>query len=140
MMEWVKVFHIVMMVSWFAGLFYLPRLFVNHAACTHDDIAEQLSAMEARLYRFVTPMMWLTLLSGTALAWMQWDYIQGETWFYLKVATVGFLVWYHFHCGCLVKTFAEQKNQRSHVFYRWFNEAPVLALVVIVIMVIVRPF
>lgn len=139
-MEWLKVFHIVMMVSWFAGLFYLPRLFVNHAACTHDAIAEQLSAMEGRLYRFVTPMMWLTLLSGTLLAWMQWDYLQSEAWFHIKVTMVVFLVAYHIYCGHLIRIFAEQENQRSHVFYRWFNEAPVLALVVIVSMVIVRPF
>jgi len=138
--EWVKVFHIVMMVSWFAGLFYLPRLFVNHAACTKDDVSAQLSAMEGRLYRFVTPMMWLTLLSGFVLAWAQWNYLQVAAWFYIKVTTVGFLVWYHFRCGGLVKMFAEKKNRRSHVFYRWFNEAPVLALVVIVSMVIVRPF
>ena len=139
-MEWIKAFHIAMMVSWFAGLFYLPRLFVNHAACTHDAVAEQLAGMEHRLYRFVTPMMWLTLASGSTLAWMQWDYLHMEIWFHLKVSMVGLLVWYHFYCGHLVQVFAQKNNQRSHVFYRWFNEAPVLALFVIVSLVVVRPW
>jgi len=139
-MEWIKAFHIAMMVSWFAGLFYLPRLFVNHAACTHDAVAEQLAGMEHRLYRFVTPMMWLTLLSGSTLAWMQWDYLQTELWFHIKVTIVGFLIAYHFYCGHLVRVFSEHDNQRNHVFYRWFNEIPVLALFAIVTLVMVRPW
>jgi len=139
-MEWIKVFHIVMMVSWFAGLFYLPRLFVNHADFSEGVIHERLSLMEGKLYRFVTPMMWLTLISGTALAWMQWSYLQSEVWFYAKVTIVGLLVWYHFHCGHLVRVFAKGENIRSHIFYRWFNEAPVFGLIGAVILVIVRPF
>jgi len=139
-MEWVKVFHIVMMVSWFAGLFYLPRLFVNHAEFNKGDVHERLALMEYKLYRFVTPMMFLTLITGTALAWMQWDYLQSEIWFYIKVSIVGLLVWYHFYCGHLVKVFAEGKNNRNHVFYRWFNEAPVFGLLGAVILVILRPF
>ncbi|MDQ6963263.1 MAG: CopD family protein [Mariprofundaceae bacterium] len=139
-MEWLKVFHIVMMVSWFAGLFYLPRLFVNHAAFDEGPVHDRLSMMEAKLYRFVTPMMLLTIISGSALTWMQWTYLQVETWFYLKLAIVLLLVGYHHYCGCLVKIFAQQRNARSHVFYRWFNEAPVFGLLFIVILVIVRPF
>jgi len=139
-MEWVKVFHIVMMVSWFAGLFYLPRLFVNHAEFGEGAVHERLALMEYKLYRFVTPMMILTLITGTGLAWMQWDYLQDEAWFYAKVSIVGLLVAYHLYCGHLVKIFAEGKNNRNHVFYRWFNEAPVFGLLGAVILVIVRPF
>jgi len=139
-MEWIKVFHIVMMVSWFAGLFYLPRLFVNHAEFSHGAIHERLSIMEGKLYRFVTPMMWLTIISGATMAWLQWAYISTEPWFYIKISIVGLLVWYHVYCGYLVKMFAEQRNVRRHVFYRWFNEAPVFGLIFIVIMVVIRPF
>jgi len=139
-MEWVKVFHIVMMVSWFAGLFYLPRLFVNHAEFNDGDVHERLVLMEYKLYRFVTPMMFLTLITGTVLAWMQWDSLQGESWFYIKVGIVSLLVWYHFYCGHLVKVFAGGKNNRNHVFYRWFNEAPVFGLLGAVILVVLRPF
>lgn len=139
-MEWLKVFHIVMMVSWFAGLFYLPRLFVNHALFSDGEVHQRLSLMEAKLYRFVSPMMWLTILSGSILAWMQWEYLKVEAWFHLKVSLVVLLIGYHHYCGILVKTFAQQKNIRGHVFYRWFNEAPVFALIFIIILVIVRPF
>ncbi|MDX8397706.1 MAG: CopD family protein [Mariprofundaceae bacterium] len=139
-MEWIKVFHIIMMVSWFAGLFYLPRLFVNHAEFSEGAVHERLALMEAKLYRFVTPMMWLTIISGTALVTMQWDYLKVETWFYLKVSVVGLLVWYHFYCGHLVRVFQAGENSRHHVFYRWFNEAPVFGLLAIIALVIVRPF
>ncbi len=139
-MLWIKAFHIVMMVSWFAGLFYLPRIFVNHAMVAAGPVHEQLAGMERRLYRFVTPIMWLTLISGAALAWMMWDYLADEIWFRAKLAVVALLVAYHYYCGHLLRVFAAGRNTRSHVFYRWFNEAPVLALIAIVVLVIVRPF
>jgi putative membrane protein len=139
-MEWVKVFHIVMMVSWFAGLFYLPRLFVNHAEFGEGDVHERLALMERKLYRFVTPMMWLTIITGSIMAWDMWAYLQSEGWFYAKITIVALLVSYHFYCGHLVKVFAEGRNNRNHVFYRWFNEAPVFGLIGVVILVIVRPF
>ena len=139
-MEWIKVFHVMMMTSWFAGLFYLPRLFVNHAMTEHQEVHAQLSLMERKLYRFVTPMMILTLITGSTLAYLQWDYLKGELWFALKVGVVALLVAYHFYCGHLVKVFAEGKNLRSHVFYRFFNEAPVFALIAVLIFVFVRPW
>jgi len=139
-MLWIKSFHIVMMVSWFAGLFYLPRIFVNHAEFSAGPVHERLSLMESKLYRFVTPIMWLTLLSGLWLVWLEWGVLQGEIWFYLKMALVALLMGYHFYCGRLVQMFAEGGNTRSHVFYRWFNEAPVFALMGAVILVVVRPF
>ena len=139
-MEWIKVFHIVMMVSWFAGLFYLPRLFVNHTEFHEGEVHQRLAMMEGKLYRFVTPMMWLTIITGSIMAWDMWAYLQSEGWFYVKIAIVGLLVAYHYYCGHLVKVFAEGKNHRNHGFYRWFNEAPVFALLGAVILVIIRPF
>lgn len=129
-----------MMVSWFAGLFYLPRLFVNHAQFSEGPVHERLSMMEGKLYRFVSPMMWLTLLSGVLMSWLSWDALQGEVWFWLKVSIVLLLVGYHHYCGRLVRVFADGDNTRSHVFYRFFNEAPVFALMGAVILVVVRPF
>jgi len=139
-MEWIKAFHIMMVTSWFAGLFYLPRLFVNHAMDEHDAVYQKLAVMERKLYRFVTPMMVLTLLSGAALSYMQWDYLQHELWYGLKLLVVATLVAYHFYCGHLVQVFAVGKNARNHVFYRFFNELPVLGLMAVLVFVVVRPF
>ncbi|HIP06723.1 MAG TPA: TIGR00701 family protein [Mariprofundaceae bacterium] len=139
-MEWVKVFHIMMFTSWFAGLFYLPRLFVNHAMAESGAVQQQLAVMERKLYRFVTPMMWLTVLSGAVMAYDMWAYFGHVLWFWLKVGVVVLLVAYHFYCGHLVQVFAHSQNARSHVFYRFFNEIPVFGLVAVVIFVIVRPF
>jgi len=139
-MEWVKVFHIMMFTSWFAGLFYLPRLFVNHAMTQDKAVHLQLAIMEKKLYRFVTPMMWLTIVLGSILAYDQWGYFSHELWFWLKTGVVGLLVAYHIYCGHLVRVFAEGNNARNHVFYRFFNEVPVLGLVAVLIFVIIRPF
>ncbi|MDQ7004305.1 MAG: CopD family protein [Ghiorsea sp.] len=139
-MEWIKVFHIMMFTSWFAGLFYLPRLFVNHAMVDSEAVHQQLGIMERKLYRFVTPMMWLTVLSGAVMAYDMWAYFGSELWFWLKIGVVGLLVVYHFYCGRLVRVFAEGNNARDHVFYRFFNEIPVFGLIAVVIFVIVRPF
>ncbi len=139
-MEWVKVFHIMMFTSWFAGLFYLPRIFVNHAMTDDEAVHQRLALMEHKLYRFVTPMMVLTIVLGFILAYDQWDYFGHQTWFWLKVATVTLLVVYHLYCGHLVKVFARKKNTRDHVFYRFFNEIPVLGLLAVLIFVVIRPF
>ena len=139
-MEWIKAFHIIMMVSWFAGLFYLPRLFVNHAEFPEGAVHERLTMMEGKLYRFVTPIMWLTLITGIWLTWLGWDYLHSQIWYWVKVAIVCVLIGYHLYCGKLVKMFAAGENTRSHKFYRVFNELPVLALMGAVILVVVRPF
>jgi len=139
-MEWVKVFHIMMMTSWFAGLFYLPRIFVNHAMTDDEAVHQRLALMERKLYRFVTPMMVLTIVLGFTLAYNQWDYFSHELWFWLKVGVVALLVIYHLYCGHLVKVFAQRNNARDHVFYRFFNEIPVLGLIAALIFVVVRPF
>jgi len=139
-MEWVKVFHIMMMTSWFAGLFYLPRIFVNHAMTDYANVQDHLALMERKLYRFVTPIMILTIVSGAVLAFDQWAYFGQALWFWLKVGVVFLLVLYHLYCGHLINVFAQGKNARDHVFYRFFNEIPVFGLIASLIFVVVRPF
>jgi putative membrane protein len=136
-MLWIKAFHIIFVVSWFAGLFYLPRIFVNHAMATEPAEIARLKLMEGKLYRFVTPIGALAILFGFWL-WFGYDFSGG--WLHAKTALVLLLVVYHLYCGHLVKQFAADRNTRSHVFYRWFNEVPVLLLTVIVILVVVKPF
>ncbi len=136
-MLWIKAFHIIFVVSWFAGLFYLPRLFVNHAMATEPAEIARLKLMEAKLYRFVTPIGALAILFGF---WLWFGYGFSGGWLHTKAALVLLLVVYHLYCGHLVKQFAADRNTRSHVFYRWFNEAPVLLLTAIVILAVVKPF
>lgn len=136
-MLWVKSFHIIFVVSWFAGLFYLPRIFVNHAMATEPAEIARLKLMERKLYRFVTPLGALALIFGLWL-WLGYGFSGG--WLHLKLALVAFLVGYHLYCGKLVKRFADDQNARGHVFYRFFNEVPVLILTAVVILVTVKPF
>ncbi|WP_435628094.1 CopD family protein [Candidatus Ferrigenium straubiae] len=136
-MLWVKSFHIIFVVSWFAGLFYLPRIFVNHAMATEPAEIARLKLMERKLYRFVTPIAWLAIGFGL---WLWLGYGIGGGWMHAKLLLVLVLLGYHRYCGHLVKLFAEDRNTRSHVFYRWFNEMPVLLLIAIVILVTVKPF
>lgn len=138
-MLWVKAFHIIFMVCWFAGIFYLPRLFVNHAASEDDAVRAQLLTMEGRLYRFITPFMWLTLGFGAWLASYNWTYYAGAGWFHIKLGLVALLVAYHFYCGRCLQDFRRGRNRRGHVFYRVLNELPVLALFAVVILVVVKP-
>ena len=139
-MIWVKAFHIIFMVAWFAGLFYLPRLFVNHAMSDSDAVKAQLSVMEKKLYRFITPWMVLTLVFGF---WLLFDYAWSayahNLWLHIKLALVAVLVVYHFYCGRIIREFESGQNLRSHVWFRWFNEFPVLILFAVVILVVVKP-
>ena len=139
-MLWLKSFHIIFMVCWFAGLFYLPRLFVNHAMVEDAKTQQQLALMERKLYRFITPFMVLTILFGGWLFGRNADYYLQSGWFHAKMTLIVLLVIYHFYCGALVKRFAQGDNQRGHVFYRWFNELPVLVLFAAVILAVVKPF
>ncbi len=136
-MLWVKAFHIIFVVSWFAGLFYLPRIFVNHAMATEPAEIARLKLMERKLYRFVTPIAWLAIGFGL---WLWLGYGIGGGWMNAKFLLVLVLVAYHYYCGKLVGQFAADRNARGHVFYRWFNEIPVLVLMAIVILVTVKPF
>ncbi len=137
---WEKALHIIFMTSWFAGLFYLPRLFVYHAMSDDKGSHENFKIMERKLYYFVTPWMVLTIALG---GWMLWDYAWAAYadywWLHAKLFLCLLLVIYHFVCGHYVKVFAAGNNNHSHKFYRWFNEVPVLTLVAIVILVVVKP-
>lgn len=134
---WIKAFHIIFVVSWFAGLFYLPRIFVNHAMATEKSEIERLKLMEHKLYRFMTPLGILALILGLWL-WLGYGITGG--WMHAKLALVVLLVGYHIYCGHLVKVFAADQNTRSHKFYRVFNELPVLVLMAVTILVVVKPF
>lgn len=141
MLLWLKAFHIIFMVSWFAGLFYLPRLFVYHANHPGGPVHEQFCIMERKLYRYImTPAMVLTLAFGLWLAVWEWEYLKAEAWFWVKMALVLLLLAYHFHNGHLVKVFARGENRYDHRFYRFYNEFPTLVLIIAVIMVVVHPF
>ena len=137
-MLWLKSFHIVFVVAWFAGLFYLPRLFVYHALSDDTASRERFKVMERKLYRgIMLPTMVLTLVTG---AWMWLGYGVTGGWLHAKLAVVGALVAYHFWLGHLVRAFARDQNAHTHVFYRWINELPLVLLVAIVILVVVKPF
>ncbi len=138
-MLWLKAFHIFFVVSWFAGLFYLPRIFVNHAMAEEQIVRERLKLMERKLYKFVTPIGLLAVVTGLWL-WLGHRDIFNGGWIHAKVALVGGLIAYHLYCGHLVKVFAENRNTKSHVWFRVFNEVPVLVLLAVVILVVVKPF
>ena len=137
---WLKAFHIIFMVSWFAGIFYLPRLFVNHAMSDEQSVHQQLTVMEGKLYRFITPFALLTVIFGLWMLYLNWDFYRTSIWMHIKLCLEALLLAYHAYCGHLVKVFRLGKNQRTHKFYRWFNEAPVLILFAVIILVVVRPF
>jgi putative membrane protein len=136
-MLWLKAFHVVFMVTWFAGLFYLPRLFVYHAISDDAISIERFKVMERKLYNgIMTPGAILTVLSGLGL-WLIYGVSGG--WLYAKVGLVVALVGYHIWCGRILVAFRRGQNPRTHVWYRWFNEVPIVFLVAIVVLVIVKP-
>ncbi len=138
---WVKAFHIVAIVCWFAGLFYLPRLFVYHAQSKDTVSQERFSVMERKLYRGIMgPAMLATLVLGIWLIYLNPGIFSTGAWLHAKLTLVVLLIGYHHMCGAQVKRFARGENTRSHVFYRWFNEVPVLILLAIVILVVAKPF
>jgi putative membrane protein len=136
---WLKAFHIIFMVTWFAGLFYLPRIFVYHAMAEDTATREHLKIMERKLYKFVTPLMWLMIGFGLWLMYVNgWNWFIVQTWLHIKLILVTILIGYHFYCGKIVKAFQDDKNVRNHVFYRWINEIPVLFLFAIVILAVIK--
>ncbi len=140
-MLWVKSFHIIFMVTWFAGLFYLPRLFVYHASATDSISIERFKIMERKLYfGITTPGMIFTLLFGGWLLSFNMHAYMTAGWMHMKLTLVFLLVLYHFYLGKLYINFKYDRNQHGHVFYRFLNEVPVLFLVAIVILVIVKPY
>ena len=142
-MLWIKSLHIVFVASWFAGLFYLPRIFVNLAMVPEDSTAERarLLLMARKLLRFTTILalpalalgIWLWLVVGIGRG-------PGNGWMHAKLFMVALVLGYHHACGTLLRKVEQGLNRRSHVWYRWFNEAPVIMLVVVVILVVVKPF
>jgi putative membrane protein len=139
--SWITAFHIVAVVCWFAALFYLPRLFVYHAMSKDEISIERFKIMERKLFRGIAnPSMIATIMLGIALFSIYPNYFLHSGWFHVKIALVILLIIYHHACLYLMKQFRDDKNTRSHVFYRWFNEVPVVMLIGIIIMVVVRPF
>ena len=137
-MLWIKAFHIVFVVAWFAGLFYLPRLFVYHAMTTDAAGAERFKIMERKLYYgIMAPGAVLTLASGV---WLWLGYGFGGGWLHAKLALVAILIAYHAYCGKLVADFRHDRNRRSHLWFRWFNEVPTVILIAVTILVVVKPF
>ncbi len=142
-MLWIKAFHIVFIVSWFAGLFYLPRIFVNLAQEQPGPTTERLLLMARKLYRFMTMLAVPALVFGLVLTYMLYKTDTGmhmPGWLHAKLTFVVLVLGYHHACGSLLKKFERGVNKRSHVFYRWFNEVPVLLLLAITIFVVVKPF
>jgi putative membrane protein len=136
-MLWIKALHIVFIASWFAGLFYLPRIFVNLAQETNPAATERLLGMGRRLYRFTSILMIPALIFGLWL-WLGYGFKGG--WLHAKLALVILAIGYHHACGSLLKKFEAGVNKRSHKWFRWFNEVPVVLLLLIVILVVVKPF
>lgn len=137
---WLKAFHIIAVICWFAALFYLPRLFVYHAQAGDEISKERFKVMERKLYRGIaTPSMTVAIILGIAMIWQNPSYLH-MTWMQVKLFFVALVVVYHFLCRAHLKAFANNSNKKTHIYFRWFNEAPVIALAAIVIMVTVKPF
>ncbi|MFZ6815336.1 CopD family protein [Undibacterium sp. Rencai35W] len=140
-MLWIKALHIVFVTSWFAGLFYLPRIFVNLAMENEAVTTERLLLMARKLYRF------MTILAVPAIGFGLWYWLAtgigrgpGSGWMHAKLFIVVLLIGYHHACGSILKKFEQAKNKRTHTWFRWFNEVPVVLLLAVVILVVVKPF
>jgi putative membrane protein len=139
---WTKALHLIFMVTWFAGLFYLPRLFVYHAMCDDQVSIDRFKIMERKLYfGIMTPGCVLTIIFGLWTLFIYgWDAYAGAFWMHIKLACILILIAYHIYCGKLLLDFKHDRNKHSHIWYRWFNEVPTIFLFVIIILAVVRPF
>lgn len=138
---WLKAWHLIGMVTWFAGLFYLPRLFVYHTMSDDQPSIDRFKIMERKLYfGITTPGAIFTLVFGF---WMLYDYawaaFGSHLWLHIKLGLIALLVVYHLYCGKLLLDFKYDRNRRSHVWYRWFNELPVLLLIAIILLAVLKP-
>jgi putative membrane protein len=140
-MLWIKALHIVFVASWFAGLFYLPRIFVNLAMENELATRDRLLLMARKLFRF------MTILAVPAIGFGIWYWMAtgigrgpGSGWMHAKLTVVVLMIGYHHSCGSLLKKFEQNRNTRSHVWFRWFNEVPVVLMLVAVVLVVVKPF
>lgn len=137
-MLWIKALHIIFVVTWFAGLFYLPRLFVYHAMADDAPGIARFKIMERKLYYgIMTPSAVLAVVFGT---WLWFGYGITGGWLHAKLALVALLIAYHLWCGRLLRDFRDNRNAKTHVWFRWFNEFPVLILFAVVMLVVVKPF
>ena len=140
---WLKAFHIIFVVCWFAGLFYLPRIMVNHAMLSEGPedakTRARLLLMEQKLFRFVTPFALITVVLGISLTMLNWQYYVSQTWYWVKIGFVVLLLAYHWQCGRYIKQFERDEIRHGHVFFRFFNELPVIALFAIVFLAVVKP-
>ena len=139
---WLKAWHLITMVTWFAGLFYLPRLFVYHAMSNDETSIERFKVMKRKLYYgIMTPGAVLTILLGV---WMLVDYAWAAfgqmMWLHIKLTLILLMIFYHLYCGKLLRDFRDDQNSRGHVWFRWFNEIPVVFLVAIVLLAVLKPF
>lgn len=135
--EWLKILHIVFVASWFAGLFYLPRLFVNLAMDGDAAVQKRLLMMSAKLYRFMHIIAVPAIGFGLAVWWLVG--FKGG-WLHMKLSLVLVAVGYHFYCGKVLSDFTQNRNTRSHTWFRWFNEVPVLLMLAITALVVIKPF
>jgi len=136
-MLWIKALHIIFVVTWFAGMFYLPRLFVYHAMAEDTAGRQRFKLMERKLYwGIMAPGGALTIVFG---AWL-WSYGASGNWLHAKLVVVALTIVYHLYCGKLLADFAHDRNGKSHVWFRWFNEVPVLLLAAAVVLAVVKPF
>ena len=141
MILWLQAFHVIFLIAWFAGLFYLPRLYVYHSSCDNHDTSELFKVMEYKLYYYITmPAMVITAFFGL---WMLYiyglDYILAMTWLQIKLGLVVLLLGFHFYCGHLLKQFAQDNNQHPEKFYRIINEFPTIILISVVLLIYLRP-
>ncbi|HWS02458.1 MAG TPA: CopD family protein [Gammaproteobacteria bacterium] len=140
-MLWIKAWHIIFVVTWFAGLFYLPRLFVYHADCSDEAGNARFKVMERKLYAIMTLGAVVAAFFGLWLLFAySWQTLLYTTWLPLKFVLVASLIVYHLYCLKLVHDFRADRNTRSHVFYRWFNEFPALILIAVVLLAVLKPF
>ncbi|SDV49516.1 CopD family protein [Chitinasiproducens palmae] len=138
-MLWIKGLHIVFVASWFAGLFYLPRIYVNLAMETDPTATARLLLMARKLFRFMTLIMVPALAFGLWL-WLGVGIGEGAGWMHAKLSVVVLMLLYHFYCWRLLGRFERGENLRSHRWYRYFNEIPVLGMLAAVLLVVVKPF
>lgn len=140
-MIWIKALHIIFMVTWFAGLFYLPRLFVYHADCHDDPGHTRFLVMERKLFAIMTIGAVITAIFGLwLLADYAWTAYRDSGWLITKLLLVGGLIVFHGYCWVIMREFRAGTAQHSHVFYRWINEIPALLLIAIVLLAVVKPF
>ena len=138
---WLKAFHIIGVVCWFAGLFYLPRLFVYHTMAHDEQSKNRFTTMEEKLYRLIMgPSMIVAVVFGLWMLVLAWDALADRIWLWLKLFGVVALLGYHHYCGRLIKDLAANEDSHSERFLRFFNEVPVVLLIALVILVVVKPF